>query len=46
MHAGQLPGHPASHGCVRLPENFAAKLYEVTHVGTTVIIADNSSGPG
>ena len=46
MHAGQLPGYPASHGCVRLPEDFAAKLYEVTHVGTTVIIADNSSGPG
>jgi hypothetical protein len=46
MHAGLLPGYPASHGCVRLPEDFAAKLYEVTHVGTTVIIADNSSGPG
>src|ERR1700704_177309 len=25
MHAGQLPGYPASHGCVRLPEEFAAK---------------------
>jgi hypothetical protein len=46
MHAGLLPGYPASHGCVRLPEDFATKLYEVTHVGTTVIIADNSSGPG
>ena len=46
MHAGLLPGYPASHGCVRLPEDFAAKLYEVTRVGTTVIIADNSSGPG
>ena len=46
MHAGQLPGYPASHGCVRLPEDFAAKLYDVTHVGTTVIIADNNSGPG
>jgi hypothetical protein len=46
MHAGQLPGYPASHGCVRLLEDFAAKLYEMTRVGTTVIIADNSSGPG
>jgi hypothetical protein len=46
MHAGQLPGYPASHGCVRLPEDFAAKLYDVRRVGTTVIIADNSSGPG
>src|SRR5207253_3277748 len=26
MHAGQLPGYPASHGCVRLPEDFAEKL--------------------
>ena len=39
MHAGQLPGYPASHGCVRLPEDFAAKLYTVTNLGTTVIIA-------
>jgi hypothetical protein len=46
MHAGQLPGYPASHGCVRLPEDFAAKLYTVTSIGTTVIIADNKSGPG
>jgi len=46
LHAGLLPGYPASHGCVRLPEDFATKLYEVTHVGTTVIIADNTSGPG
>src|ERR1700730_10005491 len=45
MHAGQLPGYPASHGCVRLPEDFAAKLYTVTKVGTTVIIADNKSSP-
>jgi len=43
MHAGQLPGYPASHGCVRLPEDFAAKLYTVTKLGTTVIIADNKS---
>ena len=45
MHAGQLPGYPASHGCVRLPEDFAAKLYTVTNLGTTVIIADNKSSP-
>ena len=38
FHAGQLPGHPASHGCVRLPAKFAAKLYTVTDVGTTVLI--------
>ena len=45
MHAGQLPGYPASHGCVRLPEEFAEKLYAVTSNGTTVIIADNNSAP-
>src|SRR5450432_2767297 len=45
MHAGQLPGYPASHGCVRLPVDFAAKLYMVTNLGTTVIIADNTSAP-
>ena len=45
MHAGQLPGYPASHGCVRLPEDFAEKLYAVTNLGTTVIIADNKSSP-
>jgi hypothetical protein len=45
MHAGQLPGYPASAGCVRMPEDFAEKLYSVTSNGTTVIIADNNSTP-
>ena len=45
MHAGNLPGYPASHGCVRLPVEFAEKLYSVTSVGTTVIIADEKSAP-
>jgi len=39
MHAGHLPGRPASHGCIRLPPKFAAKLYGVTQVGSTVFIA-------
>ncbi len=38
MHAGFNPGHPASHGCVRLPSGFAKKLYSVTDVGTPVFI--------
>ena len=38
LHAGHNPGQPASHGCVRLPSAFAAKLYKVTNVGTTVLI--------
>ena len=38
MHAGMLPGYAASHGCIRLPAKFAAKLYQVTQVGSTVAI--------
>ena len=38
LHAGHNPGHPASHGCVRLPKQFAAKLFSVTGVGTPVLI--------
>src|SRR5918993_1736315 len=46
LHAGKLPGYPASHGCVRLPAAFAAKLYDVTQVGTPVIIAADHTQPG
>ena len=45
LHAGHLPGYPASAGCIRMPVDFAAKLYSVTNIGTTVIIADNNSAP-
>jgi hypothetical protein len=38
LHAGHLPGHPASHGCIRLPSGFAAKLFAATDVGTEVLI--------
>ena len=40
LHAPNLPGCPASHGCVRLPLEFSKLLFSVTHVGTPVIIAD------
>jgi len=43
LHAGQIPGKPASHGCIRLPKPFASKLYEVTERGMTVIVADAAS---
>jgi len=43
MHAGHLPGYPASHGCIRLPRGFAKLLYGVTRLGTTVIITDRMS---
>ena len=38
LHAGHNPGYPASHGCVRLPSEFAKRLYTVTDVGATVMI--------
>jgi hypothetical protein len=43
LHAGKLPGHPASHGCVRLPLEFSRLLFEVTKTGTTVVVADDDS---
>ncbi len=45
LHAGQLPGYPASHGCVRLPLQFSDMLFSITKLGMTVVIADNSSQP-
>lgn len=41
LHAGHLPGYPASHGCVRLPLDFAKVFYEETKSGATVIITDD-----
>lgn len=46
LHAGQLPGFPASHGCVRLPLDFAEKLYTVTSKGTVVIVTSAKAAPG
>ncbi len=45
LHAGKLPGYPASHGCVRLPFKFSQKLFGVTHIGTPVIISGAHSDP-
>lgn len=45
LHAGNLPGYPASHGCIRLPLKFSALLYDVTHLGVAVIIADERTQP-
>lgn len=46
LHAGNLPGYPASHGCIRLPLKFSEHVFSVTHIGTAVIIADDHSEPG
>jgi len=38
MHAGYLPGYPASHGCVRMPEQYAIALFNLVTVGTPVTV--------
>ena len=45
LHEGQLPGHPASHGCIRLSSDFAQKLFRVTKVGAEVIITRDAVAP-
>ena len=45
LHAGGLPGYPSSHGCVHLPLEFSARLFDITHLGTVVIIADEATAP-
>ena len=45
LHGGPLPGHAASHGCVRLPYDFAEKLFDKTPIGMRVIIAPNDAEP-
>ena len=38
MHAGYLPGYPASHGCVRMPDELATAFYQAVEVGTPVTV--------
>jgi hypothetical protein len=45
MHAGDLPGYPASAGCVRLPYGFSQKVYSVMGIGTTVAITSKRAQP-
>jgi hypothetical protein len=45
LHAGHLPGYPASHGCIRMPAGFAKLLYGSTRLGMTVVIADVPAAP-
>ena len=45
LHAGELPGYAASHGCVRLPYDFALRLWGTTNIGTRVIIANEDLIP-
>jgi hypothetical protein len=45
LHAGRLPGYPASHGCIRLPPDFAKLLYGVTRLGMTVVVTNVETAP-
>ena len=38
MHAGYLPGYPASHGCVRMPQEYAVEFFNSVGVGTPVTV--------
>jgi lipoprotein-anchoring transpeptidase ErfK/SrfK len=45
MHLGVVPGHPASHGCIRLPAGFAVKLWGLTRIGERVVISPQDVTP-
>ena len=45
LHGGSLPGYPASHGCVRLPFDFAAALFDATRLGMRVIVSPTEVAP-
>src|SRR4051795_1163937 len=45
MHAGVLPGYPASHGCIRMPMAFAAKMWNWTKMGARVIVTPGEMTP-
>jgi lipoprotein-anchoring transpeptidase ErfK/SrfK len=45
MHAGVLPGHPASHGCIRMPMAFAVKMYGWTRMGARVVVTPGEMTP-
>jgi hypothetical protein len=45
MHAGVLPGYPASHGCIRMPMNFAMRMWGWTRMGARVIVTPGEVSP-
>lgn len=45
LHAGNLPGYPASHGCIRLPLQFSKLLFGETTLGMTVVITSHPEFP-
>jgi lipoprotein-anchoring transpeptidase ErfK/SrfK len=45
MHAGVVPGYPASHGCIRLPYSFAPQLWGMTKMGARVVVSRRDTIP-
>jgi hypothetical protein len=45
LHAGVLPGYPASHGCIRMPPEFAIRLFHLTQRGARVIVSHGEVTP-
>lgn len=45
LHQGNVPGYRASHGCIRLPDEFAERLFRTTRIATRVIIAPHDAPP-
>jgi L,D-transpeptidase catalytic domain len=45
LHGGPLPGYAASHGCIRMPYDFAERLFDKTSIGMRVIISPNDADP-
>ena len=45
LHAGALPGYPASHGCIRMPVGFAEQLFDMTKLGLRVVVVRDDMRP-
>ena len=45
LHSGALPGHPASHGCVRMPHDFAGNLFDASRMGMRVVVVRDDMSP-
>src|SRR5262245_62404922 len=45
LHGGPLPGSPASHGCIRLPYDFAERLFGATRIGMRLVVAASEGAP-
>jgi lipoprotein-anchoring transpeptidase ErfK/SrfK len=45
IHGGHIPGYPASHGCIRLPHEFAKSLYAITQMDQEIVVLKDTSTP-